>query len=212
MDSQGKEAVSEDRGGFRFRGGHLALDLCATLAGRLKEEPRELLETPADLDRWLVSSGLAGSTNRTTQDDVEMARKLREAIYALATGRPSSAARDTLNAVAALPDARPRLSMSGQLVMEGNAREYLATIAGLGVELLGTAERNASGGATDRAARYCSSTFHAQARGGGARCKAAATAPRRGNFEGGGEGVRGRGPAKACGDESGRWQRIGRNS
>ena len=37
--------------------------------------------------------------------------------------------------------ARPRLSASGQLVMVGSAREYLATIAGLAIELLGSTER-----------------------------------------------------------------------
>ena len=49
----------EDRDGFRFRGGHVALDLAATLGARLKAQPRELLAAPADLDRWLVSAGLA---------------------------------------------------------------------------------------------------------------------------------------------------------
>src|SRR4029450_13935972 len=100
MATHAEEPLSEDRDGFRFRGGHIALDLAATLAARLKSQPRELLVLPADLDRWLVSSGLAGSRPRATEDDVEMARALREAIYALVTGRPSSAARTTLNAVA----------------------------------------------------------------------------------------------------------------
>jgi predicted RNA-binding Zn ribbon-like protein len=129
--------LSEDRDGFRFRGGHLALDLAATLGGRLKETSRELLATPADLDRWLVSSGLAARGPRSAQDDVALARELREAIYDLASGRPSSAARATLNAVAALPAARPQLNAAGRLAMMGSACEYLATIAGMGVELLG---------------------------------------------------------------------------
>src|SRR4029453_7489410 len=133
--------LSEDRDGFRFRGGHVALDLAATLAARLKDQPRELFTGPADLNRWLVSSGLAGRAPRATEADVKMARELREAIYALASGRQSSAARATLNAVAALRAARPTLSASGQLVMEGSTREYLATIAGLAIELLGSADR-----------------------------------------------------------------------
>jgi predicted RNA-binding Zn ribbon-like protein len=133
--------LPEDRDGFRFRGGHVALDLAATLAARFKEAPRELLETPADLDRWLESSGLASRAPRATRDDVAMARELREAIYGLAAGRASGGARTTLNAIAALPPARPALSASGELVMEGSAREYLATIAGLGVELIGGPDR-----------------------------------------------------------------------
>ena len=142
MESRTEHGLPEDRDGFRFRGGHVALDLAATLAARLKDRPRELLETPEDLDRWLISSGLAGRAPRATEADVEMARELREAIYALASGQPSSAARTTLNAIAALRPARPKLSKSGQLVMEGRAKKYLATIAGLAIELLGSGERD----------------------------------------------------------------------
>jgi predicted RNA-binding Zn ribbon-like protein len=141
MEEQDKEPVPGDRDGFRFRGGHVALDLAATLAARLKERPRELLGEPADLDRWLVSSGLAGSPPRATDGDVAMARELRETIYGLVSGRPASAARTSLNAVAALRPARPKLTASGDLKMEGSAREYLATIAGLAIELLGGPER-----------------------------------------------------------------------
>jgi predicted RNA-binding Zn ribbon-like protein len=136
------EPLAEDRDGFRFRGGHNALDLTATLAARIRGEPRELLARPADLDRWLISSGLAGEAPHATQDDVETARELREAIYALVSGRPSSAALTALNAVAALRPARPQLSASSQLRMTGIAREYLATIAGSAIELLGSAERD----------------------------------------------------------------------
>lgn len=130
----------EDRDGFRFRGGHAALDLTATLAGRKKAEPKELLATPGDLDRWLISAGLAERYPHATRDDVGLARELREAIYALASRRPSPAAREALNAVARLPAARPTLNASGRLVREGGAKELLATIAGQAVELLGGVE------------------------------------------------------------------------
>jgi predicted RNA-binding Zn ribbon-like protein len=141
MATQDNELLPEDRDGFRFRGGHLALDLPATLAARLKEQPRELFQAPADLDRWLISSGLAGRAPRATAEDVELARELREVIHALASGGPASGARETLNRIASLPAARPRLSASGERVMEGSAREYLATIAALAIELLGSADR-----------------------------------------------------------------------
>jgi len=138
----GNEApLPEDRDGFRFRGGHPALDLTATLGGRLKAEPKELLASPGDLDRWLVSSGLAPSATHATQEDVRRARDLREAIYALASGGPSSAARETLNEMARLPAARPELSASGNLLREGSGTELLATIAVQAVELLGSSER-----------------------------------------------------------------------
>jgi predicted RNA-binding Zn ribbon-like protein len=142
METNGQAPLPEDRDGFRFRGGHLALDLAATLAARLKEQRRELLAKPADLNRWLVSSGLAGNSPRATEEDVALARDLREAIYALVSGQPAMAARTTLNMVAALRPARPKLNASGALVMEGSAREYLATIAGLAIELLGGPDRD----------------------------------------------------------------------
>src|SRR5512139_1569196 len=106
-------ALAEDRDGFRFRGGHVALDLAATLAARLKDEPRELLAKPADLDRWLVSSGLARRAPRASEADLQTARELREAIYGLVARPLSSAARMTLNAVAAQRAAKPKLSASG---------------------------------------------------------------------------------------------------
>jgi predicted RNA-binding Zn ribbon-like protein len=141
MDLHSGDDRPEDRDGFRFRGGHVALDLAATLSGRLKEQSRELLETPADLDRWLVSSGLVARRPGAGVEDIELARELREAIYAIASGKSTRAARERLNALATLPAARPRLTASGELVREGNARELLATIAREAVELFGSPAR-----------------------------------------------------------------------
>ncbi|MDB5457721.1 MAG: hypothetical protein JWP92_3306, partial [Caulobacter sp.] len=39
-------AKAEIRDGFKFRGGHLALDLPATVTGRLGAAPRDLLAAP----------------------------------------------------------------------------------------------------------------------------------------------------------------------
>jgi len=142
MDALAGQDLPEDRDGFRFRGGHAALDLAATLARRLKGDPRELLETTADLDRWLVSSGLAARRPNATAEDVKLARELREAIYAIASGQASSAMRKALNTIAALPAARPWLTPSGELVREGDARALLATVARQAVELFGGAERD----------------------------------------------------------------------
>jgi predicted RNA-binding Zn ribbon-like protein len=141
MDMDSTQDLPDDRDGFRFRGGHPALDLAATLAGRLKGDPRELLETPADLDRWLVSSGLAARRPNASAEDVKLARALREAIYGVASGKTSRAARETLNSVAALPAARPQLTASGGLVREGGAKDLLAAVARGAVELFGSAER-----------------------------------------------------------------------
>jgi predicted RNA-binding Zn ribbon-like protein len=132
--------LPEDRDGFRFRGGHLALDLAATLGGRLKDQPKDLLSGPRDLDRWLVSSGLATTSPHASEKDVALARDLREAIYELACGRNSAAARKRLNAIAALRPAAPQLTPSGALVRKGNAAALLATLAGEAIELFGDAE------------------------------------------------------------------------
>jgi predicted RNA-binding Zn ribbon-like protein len=141
MDVHFGDERPEDRDGFRFRGGHVALDLAATLAGRLKGEPRELIAAPADLDRWLVSSGLVARRPNACGADVKLARELREAIYGIASGKGGREVRDRLNAVAALPAARPRLTASDKLERDGNAPELLATIAREAVELFGGPER-----------------------------------------------------------------------
>jgi predicted RNA-binding Zn ribbon-like protein len=132
--------MPEDRAGFRFRGDHIALDLTATLTGRLKDKQTELLAAREDLDRWLVSSGLAAKRPGATAEEVELAHILREAIYALVTGTGSKTARVRLNAIAAMSAAAPQLSTSGQVVRAGNAAGLLASIARDAVELLGSSD------------------------------------------------------------------------
>ena len=133
--------LPEDRDGFRLRGGHPALDFTATLAARKRAEPRELLQTPADLDRWLLSSGLAARLPNAKEEDVRCARALREAIFAIGSGAGTHATRETLNSLAALRPARPQLNASGELILEGSVKELLATIARQAVELFGSGER-----------------------------------------------------------------------
>jgi predicted RNA-binding Zn ribbon-like protein len=140
MRSLAGDHLPEDRDGFRFRGGHAALDLTATLAARFKDNSRELIAVRADLDRWLISAGQATRPPSSTEDDVQLARRLREAIYVIASGGESNMARETLNTVAAMPAAKPRLTPSGQLERHGSARNLLATIAREAIELLGSAE------------------------------------------------------------------------
>jgi predicted RNA-binding Zn ribbon-like protein len=128
---------AEARDGFRFRGGHLALDLAATLAGRLKDQPEELLANPKDLDRWLVSSGIATTPPHASARDLELARNLREAIFRVACDGNARAARDQLNSIATMPSAAPQLTSSGTLKHKGSASELIATIARQAVELFG---------------------------------------------------------------------------
>lgn len=134
--------ADEIRDGFKFRGGSLALDLPATLAGRLSGRPRESLETPDDLDRWLVAAGLAQEAPQASLEDLIDARLLREALYALALaraeGRPlPDADRGVLNAFAAEPAAPPWLDGEGRARLFGQAKALLAQLARQGVELLG---------------------------------------------------------------------------
>jgi predicted RNA-binding Zn ribbon-like protein len=135
-------ATDEIRDGFKFRGGALALDLPATLAGRISGNLRENLQAPADLDRWLVAAGLAAAAPEATPEDLADALVLREALYALALARAEhrslpDADRGVLNAFAAEPSAPPWLDGEGRRRLFGEAKALLAGLAREGVELLG---------------------------------------------------------------------------
>ena len=135
-------AVGEIRDGFKFRGGSLALDFPATLAGRLRAEPRELLETPRDLGRWLVAAGLAASETPVSEEELQQARELREALYRLAVarldGRPfPEADRALLNRWAAGRTPAPCLEADGMSWAREDASALLSLLARDAVELLG---------------------------------------------------------------------------
>lgn len=133
---------AEERDGFRFRGGHNAIDLPATLQARLKSTPRELLKTPHDLARWLAAAGLASAPLDTTESDLALARSLREAIYALANaqlpdGPDAADAILVLNAAAAKPSAAPQLTPGCAVTLVGPASALLASLARDAVRLFG---------------------------------------------------------------------------
>lgn len=135
-------AAGEIRDGFKFRGGSLALDFPATLAARLKAEPRELLQTPHDLGRWLVAAGLASSAPPVDEEELRQARELREALYRLAlarlNGQPFSAPdRDLLNRWAAGRTPAPCLETDGMSWTREDAPALLSLVAREAVELLG---------------------------------------------------------------------------
>jgi predicted RNA-binding Zn ribbon-like protein len=131
------------RDGFKFRSGRLALDFPASLAARLRAEPRDLLATPHDLGRWLVAAGLAAHNPEPTAEELDQARELREALYRLAMAcveeRDFAAAdRDLLNRWAAEPPPVPQLGAEGGLTWtHTDVRALLATLARDGVELFG---------------------------------------------------------------------------
>ena len=135
-----RKHLPEDRDGFRFRGGYNAIDLPATLQARLSPAPRELLATPADLARWLVSAGLAAAAPEVTADHLATAKTLREAIYVLAgrrSGAQAKAARETLNGIAVGPAAAPQLQADGSVRLVGSVDTLLATLAHEAVHLFG---------------------------------------------------------------------------
>ena len=133
-------SLPTDRDGFRFRGGHVALDLTATLAGRAKAQPRELLAQPADLLRWLASAGMPVAD--ATEADLHAAHGLREAIYALALARIGRAdapeARDRINNAASGVPALPRLESDGAISLSGSAEAMLTLIAREAIFLFGS--------------------------------------------------------------------------
>jgi predicted RNA-binding Zn ribbon-like protein len=135
------EELPEDRDGFRFRGGSSVIDLPATLRARLSPAHQELLRTPADLVRWLVSAGMAESMPEATAGDLLTARALREAIYTLA-GRNGGAkikeARQTLNEIAAGSPALPQFKSDGTATLTGSAGALLVTLAREAVQLFGS--------------------------------------------------------------------------
>lgn len=133
---------AEIRDGFKFRGGHPALDLAATVSGRLGAAPRDHLAAPGDLDRWLVASGLAETAPGAGELDLILARQLREALYRLALARAGGRDlapddRDLLNQAASRPAAPAWLGEDGRARLAGDAAGLLALLAREGVALLG---------------------------------------------------------------------------
>lgn len=139
-----QEAVTEppeDRDGFRFRGGSAAIDLAATLQARLSATPRELLGTPQDLDRWLVSAGLVQCAPGATATDLATARVLRETVFALAGDAGHTHfdrhACDALNRIAAMPSAPPVLGADGRVTLDGSVHALLSSLARDAVAIFG---------------------------------------------------------------------------
>jgi predicted RNA-binding Zn ribbon-like protein len=141
-----KNEKPEIRDGFKFRAGHVALDLPATMAARLKPSPRELLAHTNDLGRWLSAAGMADEMPEVTQSDLSLARILRESIYSLALARihrkalPDEARR-RLNRIAAEVPAVPQLAKDSRIHYSGKSRSFLISIARDAIVLFGCETR-----------------------------------------------------------------------
>jgi predicted RNA-binding Zn ribbon-like protein len=100
-----------------FVSGNLALDLAGTLKWR-RDTPEETLDSPDDLDNWLVRAGVLDAPPGAEAPDLTSARRLREAAYALVLahtgGHPLPPdALATVNEYAAVAPVRLALTADG---------------------------------------------------------------------------------------------------
>jgi len=133
----------EDRA-FRMISGHRTLDLLATLRDRYSD-PSECLRTPADLDRWLAAAELEVET-RTTEVELEAARRLRESVYrivrcVLDREQPPTPELQLLNEWARRPATAPQIGPNLERHWSGGVEAALTVLAREAVELLATADR-----------------------------------------------------------------------
>ncbi|MER6535956.1 CGNR zinc finger domain-containing protein [Streptomyces sp. 900105755] len=120
--------------------GNPALDFAATLRAR-RTVRYEMFATPDRLDAWFLESGLVDEIAPADEADVEQAKEVREAIYALVTARHLGQKYDEgmlrrLNRAAGTPPATPQLTRTGRRT-EATAEQALSTVARHAVELLG---------------------------------------------------------------------------
>ena len=137
----GGRVSGEERQGFRFRGGHPALDLTATLAGRVKDTQRELLASGDDLRRWLEAAGYR-CESAPSDAALTLAREVREAVFDLAVSQieqrpPPATALQRINHLALALAAAPRLTEGRQAEIAGSAETLVASLAREAILLLG---------------------------------------------------------------------------
>lgn len=130
---------TEIRDGFKFRGGHVALDLTATLIDRQTPEPKDLLGSAKDLARWLKAAGMEASD--VSSDNLATARELREIVHRMVTARITGGAlddrdRERLNSLAR-EGAAPELTTGGEARWRGGPRALLSSVAAEAVWALG---------------------------------------------------------------------------
>ncbi|WET77371.1 CGNR zinc finger domain-containing protein [Amycolatopsis sp. QT-25] len=112
---------------FTFLSGSLSLDLTTTLQVRHRDEPRELLVSPADVTQWLDQAGLSGGIT-VDADGLHRTIALRELVDRLCRGAGSDEDRVALNATAAAPPLVPQWTGS-VLRFHGDLTHALSTLA-----------------------------------------------------------------------------------
>lgn len=118
---------------FNFVADRPALNFIATVAERGTTD-LEQLPTGDDLVRWVAQSGLTRDPLRVTAAQLEGARVLREAMFALITALidrtpPRAVGREVVNAAAARPRPHLRLTAAGAVHRTGDLDSVLALLA-----------------------------------------------------------------------------------
>jgi predicted RNA-binding Zn ribbon-like protein len=126
---------------FMYVSGRPCLDFSGTLRFRGGAQADELLTDPSRLSDWAIQAGLVDTSIDVTENDLEMATALREAVYRtviarLEQRRPRVADVELVNEWAARPRLTPRLLRTGTLRREGTVSQLLATLAADLVDLL----------------------------------------------------------------------------
>lgn len=155
----------------RFRTGAVCLDFAHTGGDDPVAARWELLHGPDDLARWLVvvvdPDGVDAVT--ATEDDLVVARRLREAIWrcarrAIDGDRPAPADRSIINDVAAGPGLVPQLGPDGATIARPvDAGALLVAIAHDAVALFGGPE---AGRVRECASQTCGLLFVDRSRPG----------------------------------------------
>ncbi|HEY6745215.1 MAG TPA: CGNR zinc finger domain-containing protein [Mycobacteriales bacterium] len=130
---------------FEFVSDRPGLDFVATVAERGTTD-HDQLRTPADLVAWIRESGLVDDVRRLEPADLERAKAVREALFALVRAMlagepPPPAARRTANAAAAGPGPRPVLDPAGAVRHRGGLDAVLSALATDVLDLHGDADR-----------------------------------------------------------------------
>ena len=118
---------------FEYVSDRPVLDFVATVAERGRTDEEKLL-APADLAAWVRGCGLVDDVRALGPADLDRAKVLREAAFALLAAlldgtAPPARARATVNATAALPRPRLVLSPAGTVRRTGGLDAALAALA-----------------------------------------------------------------------------------
>ncbi len=126
-----------------FVSGNLALDFLGTLKWR-RSKPEELLNSPEDLDRWVLESAVLSSFTGCDEESLIRMKELREVIYRLASARVSGLEWDRadisqLNQIANSGFPQIVFTESG-LEQLGDVESVAGSVARSGIDLLASAE------------------------------------------------------------------------